>query len=173
MFADFPAFVSPTLFLYSTNINTDVQKVYMILLIYKSHLPFYHLNSLERREQKMKISTIEAVEMVQRALDPHNAIGLDADSMIYASLTNRLISLFEKPEDVEFRMQPVTLKRFAESITKTSGVRDCLEDDPYDFFEQVDDGVYTWKPMGSNYMPSRYKANKSYDDDCFDYRYHY
>lgn len=61
-------------------------------------------------------TTMENVEMIRNALNP--CITLEADDLVYVSLRNNIISLFDKPDDVPTHR--VRFARFAEEIASQS-----------------------------------------------------
>ena len=94
----------------------------MALLIYKSHCTpyFFHFTTIKLSTNKERVftmnTTMENIEMIRNALNP--CITLEADDLVYVSLRNNIISLFDKPDDVPTHR--VRFARFAEEIASQS-----------------------------------------------------
>ena len=84
-------------------------------------------------------TTMENIEMIRNALNP--CITLEADDLVYVSLRNNIISLFDKPDDV--LTHRVRFARFAEEIASQS----YENGDELPVFEEIEDGVYEWREV--------------------------
>ena len=82
---------------------------------------------------------MENIEMIRNALNP--CITLEADDLVYVSLRNNIISLFDKPDDVPTHR--VRFARFAEEIASQS----YENGDELPVFEEIEDGVYEWREV--------------------------
>lgn len=85
---------------------------------------------------------VNCISTVRNALDPH--LSIEADDIVYVSLKNRLVSLFDRPDDVPAHR--VSFAKFAEEILYPSRVRDEGEEE-VPVFEEIDDGVYQWRKV--------------------------
>ena len=74
---------------------------------------------------------VNCISTVRNALDPH--LSIEADDIVYVSLKNRLVSLFDRPDDVPTHR--VSFAKFAEEILYPE----------VPVFEEIDDGVYQWR----------------------------
>ncbi len=83
---------------------------------------------------------VNCISTVRNALDPH--LSIEADDIVYVRLKNRLVSLFDRPDDVPTHR--VSFAKFAEEILYPSRVRDEGEEE-VPVFEEIDDGVYQWR----------------------------
>lgn len=63
---------------------------------------------------------VNCISTVRNALDPH--LSIEADDIVYVSLKNRLVSLFDRPDDVPTHR--VSFAKFAEEILYPSRVRE-------------------------------------------------
>lgn len=117
----------------------------MALLIYKSHCTpyFFHFTTIKLSTNKERVftmnTTMENIEMIRNALNP--CITLEADDLVYVSLRNNIISLFDKPDDVPTHR--VRFARFAEEIASQS----YENGDELPVFEEIEDGVYEWREV--------------------------
>lgn len=61
---------------------------------------------------------VNCISTVRNALDPH--LSIEADDIVYVSLKNRLVSLFDRPDDVPTHR--VSFAKFAEDAVKRFNV---------------------------------------------------
>lgn len=77
---------------------------------------------------------VNCISTVRNALDPH--LSIEADDIVYVSLKNRLVSLFDRPDDVPTHR--VSFAKFAEEILYPSRVRDEGEEEGENALDGVD-----------------------------------